>query len=1242
MSIATSSEDLFFDTLVQGYVDKNPRFLRRDWLAKQLDEKLREPGKRFVLLTAEPGAGKSAFMAQLAHDHPEWLRYFIRRDQRELLADVSDKSLLLRIGYQLAAHHPALFSQEQLRVSVTQQMGQVANGAEVIGAEVKRLTASPFYQKILQVEQHVQSNQGKVVGLRVEELVIGEQSHTSADLLHLALIAPARALMKSNQKEGKEKQEQIVILIDALDEIRYHQTTENILAWLTNCPELEENIRFVLTSRPPDEALKLFRTKQASRLTELTIAENDALVQKDVRKFVRSLIAEEKLEKTLSQIEGGGARFAQRVIDKASGNLGYVDALARGLDQALESEDATTLQVLLSLKELPADLAGLYAFFLLQIKTSVAHEFVEVTDPDTGETHDKAVWPAVYHKILGVLAVALEPLDLGLIERLGGIQADHVWVSAALDRLKQFLDVIDGGYRFYHATVTEFLSSTRADSGIAVDSLLVNQRVCNHYWRLFHKHWTRCKDPYAIRNLPWHLLKADQVAFEGRLGKYHERLLALLSDIGYLEKLNTTEGQVRLQQVLILGNSLPVSKDTSNVMRDLLWAVKRNQDHIADYPSSLPSVIYNSLVALGWETRGITTKLQFPSDSVRIRLRFPVDLLTSISRSLPSQFGDPFLCCDLSRDGRFLVTGTYWGDVSIWDVPLGLVLVLKTLWLNNNREGPVSRCRFVSNNDNLVSVNIKAGANTWSVKIWHWSEGTLSLHSSVDFAGQPVAISSTGTCLTNNAQIMCLKTGKVLQTLHEAVVPVCVACFTPRGDKVVTVSRESAWPFNSGRELIVWDVTSGKRLGNYSRHTSAVMCCAATDDYVVSGGGDQWRTHYDSEGRELTGFDGQTLKVWNIRSGEELKSSSAGSVSTCAIAGEFAIAGVAGGYALSWKWEGSGTPSIVKAHKKRIFDCSLTDTANLAAFASVDGTVSIWNMNSDRNTVAHAHRGSITTCAATKNGRLIVSGSTDGSIKVWDTRTGIAIKEFDDHEAGVFCCDISSKGECVVSGSWDEYVRVWDVKENKLVKKIEEHLEVVTCCSMSPTGDFAATGAPDEKMAIVRLRDGKVLTCEHTGRELRACKVLPDGRRIISAGETRMTLWYWQDGELERVRDFDLDESSEYEEILCCEYLPSSDQAVIGTNKRRIKLWQLGERTHAGASDWVAHADSVNGLAVTSDGRYLLSCSDDKTVSAWRVEDMSLRETLKGVVAFKSVCTSEKIICAGDDLGNLWICRNQL
>ena len=364
----------------------------------------------------------------------------------------------------------------------------------------------------------------------------------------------------------------------------------------------------------------------------------------------------------------------------------------------------------------------------------------------------------------------------------------------------------------------------------------------------------------------------------------------------------------------------------------------------------------------------------------------------------------------------------------------------------------------------------------------------------------------------------------------------------------------------------------------------------------------------------------------------------------CAISGRTVIAGEHGYGTIMWNWKGSVKPSRSRVHKRRVTGCALTGTGDLAVFTSGDATVSIWDLSAHRAAISRAHRGAITSCAATRDGQLICTGSNDGTVKIWNSQTGKALREFDKHEAGVFSCDISSDGARAVSGSWDEYVRVWDVNKNKLVKRVEEHLEVVTCCSISPDGKFAATGAPDAKLAIIRLQDGTVLEYENTGRDVRTCKFLPDGERIIAAGDTLMTLWRWRLGKLERVRDFDLGESIEHGEILCCEYLALSDQAVVGVSNGRIRLWQLKERADSRSADreWLAHADDVNALAVTSDGRYLLSCSDDETVKAWGVKAFRLKETLQGVVAFKSVCSASRIICAGDDLGNLWIFDSNL
>ncbi|MHC2842870.1 hypothetical protein [Bradyrhizobium diazoefficiens] len=501
--IEKRSDDLFFEALLRPLVEENPRFLRRDWLANQLDARLADPRVRFVLLTAEPGAGKSAFLAQLAYDHPDWLRYFIRRDQTAVMADVSQKSVLLRTGFQLAAVRPELFASEELRLSVLQNIGEVATQGQLIGAEIERLTASPFYHRVIEIEQHVRRNAGSVLGLKVRDFVVDSRLLTAADLLDLALIHPARALARVDPDEL------IVILIDALDEIRYHAEAENILAWLTNCPDLPANIRFVLTSRPSDSALDLFRSKQASALAELAINEHDIYVLEDVRSFVENLVIEPAFAKAL---KGETKQFARKAVDKAQGNLGYLDALARGIDQAIAHHDSQTLQTLLNLEELPRHLEGLYAFFLRQIREAAEGQKVVGRD-SLGKIYSAEVWPAVYDPILGVLAVAAEPLSAEQIAALGDIVVELKWVYPALNRLRQFFDVIDERHRLYHATVAEFLTSDRTrrnkeTADLYQDATLHHNQIADYYWRL-RDNWAQ-SDDYGLANLAFHLLQAKQ------------------------------------------------------------------------------------------------------------------------------------------------------------------------------------------------------------------------------------------------------------------------------------------------------------------------------------------------------------------------------------------------------------------------------------------------------------------------------------------------------------------------------------------------------------------------------------------------------------------------------------------------------------------------------------------------------------------------------------------------------------
>ena len=320
--------ELFFASIVEGYL-ANPRFVQRNWLADAVAQSLQDASHPFVLLTAEPGFGKSVFMAQLAHEHPYWPRYFIRRDQHEPLADVGSRSFLLRIGYQLATCYPELFTRDALQLAVEQRIGDVRNKGEAVGAEVAKLLASPFHQDVIKVRQHIDKVSGKVVGLRINELVSEPRQIDPVDLQHMALIDPAHALQRSHPERL------IVILLDALDEVRYHETRDNLLHWLTNCPDLPDNIRFVLTARPSDGAVKLFMAKQARRTQHLLLDnERNKIfrphINQDVATYVDKLLDNASLRTQLAKQPNRVDLFRAEAIAKADGNVGLFGTQWRG------------------------------------------------------------------------------------------------------------------------------------------------------------------------------------------------------------------------------------------------------------------------------------------------------------------------------------------------------------------------------------------------------------------------------------------------------------------------------------------------------------------------------------------------------------------------------------------------------------------------------------------------------------------------------------------------------------------------------------------------------------------------------------------------------------------------------------------------------------------------------------------------------------------------------------------------
>lgn len=594
------SDDLFSREVVRAYVQA-PRFVRRDWLAAELRERMDRPSCRFVLLTGEPGSGKSSFIAQIAADNPDSPVFFIRRDQRTAMGETSARSFLLRIGFQLAACRPELFDLEQVRIEVEQQVGTADDG--VVGARIERLRASPFHQTVVRITQRVREAQGSLTGLSVGEWIADPRLIELDDLQELALLAPARILARLDPRA------RVVILVDALDELAFGEGEGNLLDWLANGPSMPENVRIVLSSRPTHRWLDPFVSRRADTLCHLRLGADDQRVRRDVSTYAFLLVEPDAVVAALREAGRSVESFVADLTERAAGNIGYAAAVGRAFDQALAApERRILLRPLLRLDRLPDDVGKLFAFFLRVIQGGPGRNTIRATDTASGRGVLLEVWPELYHPMLALLSVAQQPLTLDQLHGLIDTVAGRSHLAQAIGWLEQFLDRVGDGYRLYHVTFAEFLTAPATRDAPDTSDLWVEAA-------LEHRRLSRVMEGEGWPDAIWQ--DAPQPREQGRrayarlhyvthlfLGADYDRLDAVVEGGAYGRgKLRFDPSTFLYARDLDLAIRAARSRRADEATRPRhllrLWRFKLLRSALSSSANLLPPAAYKALAAVG-------------------------------------------------------------------------------------------------------------------------------------------------------------------------------------------------------------------------------------------------------------------------------------------------------------------------------------------------------------------------------------------------------------------------------------------------------------------------------------------------------------------------------------------------------------------------------------------------------------------------------------------------------------------
>ncbi len=174
-----------------------------------------------------------------------------------------------------------------------------------------------------------------------------------------------------------------------------------------------------------------------------------------------------------------------------------------------------------------------------------------------------------------------------------------------------------------------------------------------------------------------------------------------------------------------------------------------------------------------------------------------------------------------------------------------------------------------------------------------------------------------------------------------------------------------------------------------------------------------------------------------------------------------------------------------------------------------------------------------------------------------------------------------------------------------VVHVVEGHQDTLCTAVLSPDAKILATGGHDRTILLWNVDDGKLLR-KLTGHNGAIYDLDFDATsQILASASADETIKIWRVDTGERLDTFGQCEAEQY-----TVRFDSPRNRVLATGAdRRVRVWKLLSMDKPSVSPMLystfAHEGSVTQLALTKNGLFLATASEDKTIKLWRAQDMS-------------------------------------
>uniref|UniRef100_A0A3Q2I1Z2 Apoptotic protease-activating factor 1 n=1 Tax=Equus caballus TaxID=9796 RepID=A0A3Q2I1Z2_HORSE len=408
------------------------------------------------------------------------------------------------------------------------------------------------------------------------------------------------------------------------------------------------------------------------------------------------------------------------------------------------------------------------------------------------------------------------------------------------------------------------------------------------------------------------------------------------------------------------------------------------------------------------------------------------------------------------------------------------------------------------------------------------------------------------------------------------------ACFSGDGQRIASCGAD--------KTLQVFKAETGEKLLEIKAHEDEVLCCAfSTDDRFIA-----------------TCSVDKKVKIWNSMTGELVHT--------------------------------------YDEHSEQVNCCHFTNNSHhlLLATGSSDSFLKLWDLNEKdcRNTM-FGHTNSVNHCRFSPDDKLLASCSADGSLKLWDVksaneRKSINVKQFfisseepqEDMEVIVKCCSWSSDGARIMVAAKNKIFLV-DVHTCGLLAEIHTgHHSTIQYCDFSPSNHLAVVAL---SQYCVELWETKKV-CKNSGIVLKQeIDVLFQENEVMILAVDNMRRLQLINGKTGQI-----DYLTEAQVSSCC-LSPHLQYVALGGEDGAIKILELLNNRIFQSK--IGHKSAVRHVQFTTDGKTLISSSDDSVIQVWNwqsEEYVFLQAHQEAVKDFRLLRNSRLLSWSFDGTVKVW------